>query len=183
MGFYDLKVTARDGSEVSMKDYENKVVLVVNTATGCGFTPHYKPLEEMYEKYHDRGFEIIDVPCNQFAGQTPGTDDEIHEFCTLKYNTQFPQMKKSDVNGENAIELFKYLKSQKTFEGFGKGPAALAMSAMLKKIDKDYKNNSEIKWNFTKFIVNRKGEVVARFEPTADMKDVDKFVENLINEG
>lgn len=183
MGFYDLKVTARDGSEVSMKDYENKVVLVVNTATGCGFTPHYKPLEEMYEKYHDRGFEIIDVPCNQFAGQTPGTDDEIHEFCTLKYNTQFPQMKKSDVNGENAIELFKFLKSQKTFEGFGKGPAALAMSAMLKKIDKDYKNNSEIKWNFTKFIVNRKGEVVARFEPTADMKDVDKFVENLINEG
>ncbi len=182
MGFYDLKVTARDGSEVSMKDYENKVVLVVNTATGCGFTPHYKPLEEMYEKYHDRGFEIIDVPCNQFAGQTPGTDDEIHEFCTLKYNTQFPQMKKSDVNGENAIELFKYLKSQKTFEGFGKGPKAVAMSAMLKKIDKDYKNNSEIKWNFTKFIVNRKGEVVARFEPTADMKDVAKFVDNLMQE-
>ena len=183
MNFYDLKVTARDGSEVSMKDYENKVVLVVNTATGCGFTPHYKPLEEMYEKYHDRGFEIIDVPSNQFAGQTPGTDDEIHEFCTLKYNTQFPQMKKSDVNGENAIELFKYLKSQKTFEGFGKGPKAVAMSAMLKKIDKDYKNNSEIKWNFTKFIVNRKGEVVARFEPTADMKAVDKFVEDLLNEG
>ena len=182
MGFYDLKVTARDGSEVSMKDYENKVVLVVNTATGCGFTPHYKPLEEMYEKYHDRGFEIIDVPCNQVAGQTPGTDDEIHEFCTLKYNTQFPQMKKSDVNGENAIELFKYLKSQKTFEGFGKGPKAVAMSAMLKKIDKDYKNNSEIKWNFTKFIVNRKGEVVARFEPTADMKDVAKFVDNLMQE-
>lgn len=182
MGFYDLKVTARDGSEVSMKDYENKVVLVVNTATGCGFTPHYKPLEEMYEKYHDRGFEIIDVPCNQFAGQTPGTDEEIHEFCTLKYNTQFPQMKKSDVNGENAIELFKYLKSQKTFEGFGKGPKAVAMSAMLKKIDKDYKNNSEIKWNFTKFIVNRKGEVVARFEPTADMKDVAKFVDNLMQE-
>ena len=182
MGFYDLKVTARDGSEVSMKDYENKVVLVVNTATGCGFTPHYKPLEEMYEKYRDKGFEIIDVPCNQFAGQTPGTDDEIHEFCTLKYNTQFPQMKKSDVNGENAIELFKYLKSQKTFEGFGKGPKAMAMAAMLKGIDKDYKNNSEIKWNFTKFIINRKGEVVARFEPTADMKAVDKFVENLLNE-
>jgi glutathione peroxidase len=183
MNFYDLKVTARDGSEVPMKDYENKVILVVNTATGCGFTPHYKPLEEMYEKYRDKGFEIIDVPCNQFAGQTPGTDEEIHEFCTLKYNTQFPQMKKSDVNGENAIELFKYLKSQKTFEGFGKGPKAVAMSAMLKKIDKDYKNNSEIKWNFTKFIVNRKGEVVARFEPTADMKAVDKFVEDLINEG
>lgn len=182
MGFYDLTVTARDGSEVSMKDFENKVVLVVNTATGCGFTPHYKPLEEMYEKYHDRGFEIVDVPCNQFAGQTPGTDDEIHEFCTRKYNTQFPQMKKADVNGENAIELFKYLKSQKTFEGFGKGPKAVAMSAMLKGIDKDYKNNSEIKWNFTKFIVNRKGEVVARFEPTTDMKDVEKFVADLMAE-
>ena len=182
MGFYDLKVTARDGSEASMRDFENKVVLVVNTATGCGFTPHYKPLEEMYEKYHDKGFEIIDVPCNQFAGQTPGTDEEIHEFCTLKYNTQFPQMKKSDVNGENAIELFKYLKSQKTFEGFGKGPKAIAMSAMLKGIDKDYKNNSEIKWNFTKFIVNRKGEVVARFEPTIEMKEVAKFVDNLMQE-
>ena len=134
----------------------------------------------MYEKYHDQGFEIVDVPCNQFAGQTPGTDEEIHEFCQLKYNTQFPQMKKSDVNGGNAIELFKYLKSQKTFEGFGKGPKALAMSTMLKKIDKDYKNNSEIKWNFTKFVVNRQGEVVARFEPTADMKEVARFVESLM---
>ena len=180
MGFYDLSVTAADGSEVSMKDYENKVVLVVNTATGCGFTPHYKPLEEMYEKYHDQGFEIVDVPCNQFAGQTPGTDEEIHEFCQLKYNTQFPQMKKSDVNGENAIELFKYLKSQKGFEGFGKGPKALAMSTMLKGIDKDYKNNPDIKWNFTKFIVNRQGEVVARFEPTADMKEVAACVASLM---
>ena len=183
MGFYDLSVTASDGSEVSMKNFENKVVLVVNTATGCGFTPHYKPLEEMYEKYRDKGFEIIDVPCNQFAGQTPGTDEEIHEFCTLKYNTQFPQMKKADVNGENAIELFKYLKSQKTFEGFGKGPKALAMSTMLKGIDKDYKNNSEIKWNFTKFLINRKGEVVARFEPTIDMKEVEKCVFTLVEEG
>ena len=141
MGFYDLSVTAPDGSQVAMADFKGKVVLVVNTATGCGFTPHYAPLEAMYEKYHDQGFEIVDVPCNQFKGQTPGTDEEIHQFCTLKYNTQFPQMKKSDVNGENAIELFKYLKSQKGFEGFGKGPAALAMSALLKTIDKDYKNN------------------------------------------
>ena len=100
MGFYDYSVLTPKGEEVSMKDFEGKVVLVVNTATGCGFTPHYKDLEEIYEKCHDKGFEIVDVPCNQFAGQTPGTDDEIHEFCTLKYNTQFPQMKKSDVNGE-----------------------------------------------------------------------------------
>ncbi len=180
MGFYELSVTPVKGEDISMKDYEGKVVLVVNTATGCGFTPHYKDLEEMYEKYHERGFEIIDVPCNQFAGQTPGTDEEIHEFCQLKYNTQFPQMKKADVNGETAIPLFKYLKEQKGFEGFGKGPKAFAMGAMLSKIDKDYKNNPEIKWNFTKFVVDRSGNVVARFEPTEDMKKVDKCVESLL---
>ena len=180
MSFYDLSVTAANGTEVSMKDYAGKVVLVVNTATGCGFTPHYKDIEAMYEKFHDRGFEVIDVPCNQFAGQTPGTDDEIHEFCTLKYHTQFPQMKKSDVNGETAIPLFKYLKSQKGFEGFGKGPKALAMSALLSKMDKDYKNNSEIKWNFTKFVIDREGNVLARFEPTAKMDKVAEFVESLL---
>ena len=180
MNFYDISVTRPDGSQLSMADFKGKVVLVVNTATGCGFTPHYEPLEKMYEKYHDQGLEIVDVPCKQFKGQTPGTDEEIHQFCTLKYNTQFPQMKKSDVNGENAIELFKYLKSQKGFEGFGHGPAALAMGALLKTIDRDYKNNPEIKWNFTKFVVNREGEVVARFEPTADMKKVEECVASLI---
>ncbi|SCY50190.1 glutathione peroxidase [Lachnospiraceae bacterium XBB2008] len=178
--FYDQSVVAANGDVISMKDYEGKVVLVVNTATGCGFTPHYKDIEDMYEKYHDQGFEVIDVPCNQFAGQTPGTDDEIHEFCTLKYKTQFPQMKKADINGENAIPLFTYLKSQKGFEGFGKGPKALAMSTMLKKIDKDYKNNPDIKWNFTKFVIDREGNVVARFEPTAKMEDVAECVASLI---
>ena len=180
MSFYDYSVTTPRGEEISMKDYAGKVVMVVNTATGCGFTPHYKDIEEMYEKYHDQGFEVIDVPCNQFKGQAPGTDEEIHEFCQLHYNTKFPQMKKSDVNGENAIPLFKYLKSQKGFEGFGKNPAGLLMSGLLKTIDKDYKNNSEIKWNFTKFIVDREGNVVARFEPTTDMKKVDEFVASLI---
>lgn len=180
MSIYDISVKNNKGEDVSMADYKGKVIIVVNTATGCGFTPQYKPLEEMYEKYHDKGLEIVDVPCNQFAGQTPGTDEEIHEFCTLKYNTQFPQMKKSDVNGENAIELFKYLKSQKGFEGFGKGPKAVAMSAMCKARDKDYKNNPDIKWNFTKFVVDREGNVVARFEPTKDMKALEKLVAELI---
>lgn len=180
MGFYDLKVEAADGSMVSMEDFRGKVVLVVNTATGCGFTPHYEPIEKMYEKYHEQGFEVIDVPCNQFAGQAPESDEEIHQFCQLKYNTRFPQMKKSDVNGENAIELFRYLKEQKGFEGFGKGPKALAMGAMLKKLDKDYKNNPDIKWNFTKFVVDREGKVVARFEPTADMKKVEECVAALM---
>ena len=180
MSIYDYKLPVPDGTEVSLEQYKGKVLLIVNTATGCGFTPHYKDIEDMYEKYHDQGLEVIDVPCNQFAGQTPGTDDEIHEFCTLKYNTQFPQMKKSDVNGENALPLYTYLKSQKGFEGFGKGPTALAMGTMLKKIDKDYKNNPDIKWNFTKFVVDREGNVVARFEPTAKMEKVAECVAALI---
>ena len=180
MSVYEYSVPTVMGEEKSLKEYEGKVLIIVNTATGCGFTPQYKELESMYEKYHDKGFDIIDVPCNQFAGQTPGTDDEIHEFCTLKYNTQFPQMKKSDVNGENELPLFTYLKSRRGFEGFGKGPKALAMGVLLKKIDKDYKNNPAIKWNFTKFVIDREGNVVARFEPTASMDELDKCVASLL---
>jgi glutathione peroxidase len=180
MSIYDYSVTDRDGNEVSLEKFRGKVLLVVNTATGCGFTPQYKPLEEMFEKYNAQGFEILDIPCNQFAGQTPGTDEEVHEFCTLKYDTKFDQMHKSDVNGENELPLYTYLKSQKDFEGFGKGPKALAMAAMLKTVDKDYKNNPNIKWNFTKFLIDRAGNVVARFEPTHDMKDVEKQVEALL---
>ena len=119
MSIYDYKLIAGDGSEVSMEQYRGKVLLIVNTATGCGFTPHYKPIEEMYEAFHDEGFEVIDVPCNQFAGQTPGTNEEIHAFCTLKYNTRFPQMKKSNVNGPDALPLFTYLKEQKGTIGRG----------------------------------------------------------------
>ncbi len=178
--FYDYSVETAKGESLSMKEFEGKVVLVVNTATGCGFTPQYKDLESMHEKYHAQGLEILDIPCNQFAGQTPGTDEEIHEFCTLHYNTQFPQMKKSDVNGENALPLYKYLKDQQGFQGFGKGIKALAMATMLKKIDKNYKENPDIKWNFTKFLVDREGNVVARFEPTADMKEVEKAVAALL---
>lgn len=180
MGIYDISVKNANGEDVSLSDYKGNVIIVVNTATGCGFTPQYKPLEEMYEKYHDKGLEIIDVPCNQFAGQAPGSDEEIHEFCTLKYNTKFPQMKKSDVNGDNAIELFTFLKSQKGFEGFGKGPKALAMAAMCKAANKDYKSSPDIKWNFTKFVIDRNGEVVDRFEPTHSMKELEELVEKLI---
>lgn len=180
MNIYDLSVPTPQGQEISLSEYSGKVMLIVNTATGCGFTPHYKPLEAMYEKYHDQGFEIIDIPCNQFAGQAPESDEEIHEFCTLKYNTQFPQMKKSDVNGEHELPLYTFLKSQKGFEGFGKGVKAIAMSAMMKKIDKDYKNNPDIKWNFTKFVVDQNGSVVARFEPTEDMKKVEACVASLM---
>ena len=180
MTIYDLTVPKTDGTELALSDFKGKVMLIVNTATGCGFTPHYAPIEEMYEQFHDKGFEVIDVPCNQFAGQTPGTDEEIHEFCTLKYNTQFPQMKKSDVNGENELPLYKYLKSQKGFETFGKGAKAIAMAAMSKARDKNYKDNPDIKWNFTIFLVDREGNVTSRFEPTIDMKKVKEAVEGLI---
>lgn len=180
MNIYDYYVTAPDGTQVSLSDFKGKVMLIVNTATGCGFTPHYKSLEKMYEQHHDNGFEIIDIPCNQFKGQAPGTDEEIHQFCTLKYNTRFPQMKKSDVNGPNALPLYGYLKSQQGFEGFGSGVKAMAMKAMLKTIDKDYNNNPEIKWNFTKFVVDRQGNVVKRFEPTVSMDKVEEYIAGIM---
>ncbi len=180
MHIYDYTVTDGSGREVSLADFKGKVMLIVNTATGCGFTPHYEPIEKMYADFHEKGFEVIDVPCNQFKEQAPGTDEEIRQFCQLHYATEFPQMKKSDVNGPDALPLFTYLKSQKGFEGFGKGVKAVAMNALLKSIDKDYKNNPDIKWNFTKFVVDRDGNVVRRFEPTADMDDVRKFVEGLL---
>lgn len=134
----------------------------------------------MYKKYHDKGLEIIDVPCNQFGGQAPGTDDEIHQFCTLHYNTTFPQMKKSEVNGENELPLYTYLKQQKGFEGLPEGKYSDLLIKMFKEKDPDYDKKSDIKWNFTKFVVNRSGEVVARFEPTADMAELEKFIQSLL---
>ncbi len=177
---YDFTLKNGLGEDVALADFKGKVLLIVNTATGCGFTPQYEEIEQMYEKYHDKGLEIIDIPCNQFKDQAPGSDEEIASFCRLRYNTQFPQMKKSDVNGPNELPLYTFLKSQQGFEGFGKGPKALAMNTLLKTQDKDYKKNPDIKWNFTKFAVDRDGNVVARFEPTASMEDVDKFVASLL---
>jgi glutathione peroxidase len=176
MTVYDYAVSAASGEMIPLEQFRGKVLMIVNTATGCGFTPQYKDLEAMYERYHAQGFEIIDIPSNQFAGQTPGTDEEIHEFCTLKYHTQFAQMKKSDVNGKDALPLYAFLKKEQGFSGFGKGPKAMLMDAMLKKSDPDYKESSDIKWNFTKFVIARSGTVIARFEPTASMKDVDTCI-------
>jgi glutathione peroxidase len=134
----------------------------------------------MYEDLHERGLEIVDIPCNQFDDSAPGSDDQIHEFCSLKYHTRFEQMKKAEVNGENQLPLYAYLKEQKGFTGFGKGPMAFMMKIMMKRTDRNYKKNSDIKWNFTKFIIDRDGSVVARFEPTEDMDKVRMFVEGLI---
>jgi len=182
MNFYDFTVKDRKGGDVSLKDYEGKVVLVVNTATGCGFTPQYEGIEKMYEQYHERGFEVLDIPCNQFGGQAPGTDDEIHEFCTAKYKTRFPQMHKSDVNGADELPLYTWLKSEKGFEGLTGGELVPVefMEQHLARLDPDYRNNPSIKWNFTKFIIDRSGSVVKRFEPTANMADVEACVAALI---
>ena len=157
MNIYDYYVKTRDDKDIKMEEYKGKVLLIVNTATGCGFTPQYEGLENLYKKYHDKGFEILDFPCNQFANQAPGTDDEIHEFCTLKYNTTFDQFKKIDVNGKNESPLYTYLKSKK--------------KSLLGK---------NIKWNFTKFLVDREGNVVGRYEPTTTPEKLDSIIEGLL---
>lgn len=181
MNLYDYKVKAHNGSEVALSDYRGKVLLIVNTAIACGFTPQYRELQELYEKYQTNGLEILDFPCNQFGEQAPGADDEIHSFCTGRFGITFPQFSKIDVNGDNAIPLFKWLTENTTFDGFDKlHPIGLVLSQMLKKQDPEYKSTSSIKWNFTKFLIDRNGEIVARFEPTASMKKLTEKVANLL---
>ena len=176
---YDFELPQRKGDPVPMKNYEGKVLIIVNTATGCGFTPHYKDLESMYEKYHDQGLEIIDIPCNQFKNQAPGSDDEIHTFCQAKYKTQFEQFKKSDVNGPNQLPLFKFLKEKAPFKGFS-GVKGFFFSGVMGIFGNKRDDENDVRWNFTKFIVNKNGEVVQRFEPTTSMTEVEEFVKTLL---
>ena len=180
MSIYDYIIKNAKGENISMSNYKGKVLLIVNTATKCGFTPQYKDLVNLYNKYNDRGFEIIDIPCNQFAAQTPENDEEINKFCSLNYGTKFEQMQKSDVNGENELALYTFLKSQKGFEGLGKGAKAIALSTFLKIQFKDFKTSNDIKWNFTKFLIDRNGNVISRFEPTINMKLIEDAILNLL---
>ena len=177
---YDYTVEAQDGTPVSLSDYKGKVLLVVNTATGCGFTPQYEDLEAIYKEYRDQGFEILDFPCNQFAGQAPESDEEIHTFCTMKFGTEFPQFKKIEVNGENASPVFAELAGQKPFTGFGSGLKAKALNKFAAANNKKYGEYTYIGWNFTKFLIDREGNLVERFEPTVDMADVKKAVAALL---
>ena len=179
MSIYDFTVKAQDGKESSLSDYKGKVLLIVNTATGCGFTPQYDELQELYDAYRESGLEILDFPRNQFGEQATGSDEEIHSFCTGRYGITFPQFAKIDVNGEKAIPLFKWLTENTKFEGFGMSPMGVMLSGVVKKVDKDYKNNGNVKWNFTKFLINRNGEIVARFEPT-DMKKLKAKIEECL---
>ena len=180
MSIYDFMVKTQDGSEVSLSEYKGKVLLIVNTATGCGFTPQYDELQNIYDEFREKGFEILDFPCNQFGEQASGSDEEIHSFCTGRYGITFPQFSKIDVNGENAIPLYRWLTENTKFEGFGKNPMSLILAGAVKKMDKDYKNNGNIKWNFTKFLIDRNGNIVSRFEPT-DMKNLKEKIRRCIN--
>lgn len=178
---YDIEVENRDGKRVTLSEFKGKVLLVVNTATGCGFTPQYEGLENLYEKYHDKGFEILDFPCDQFGHQAPGSDDEIHEFCVAKYSTTFDQMKKIDVNGDNEHPLYTYLKSKHITEIISSTKNKLSMKAITK-ISKTYKNEDDIKWNFTKFLINKNGEVVLRYAPTELPEAMESEIIRLLEE-
>lgn len=177
---YNYQLEDNTGKAVRMSEFKNKVIIIVNTATRCGFTPQYKDLEAMYEKYKDKGLEVIDIPCNQFLNQAPGGDAEIQQFCSLNYNTTFKRMKKADVNGEDELPLYTYLKSQQGFNGLDSSLKSMGMRLFMRLRDWNYKKNADIKWNFTKFVVDRNGNVVARFEPTDSMETLEKKVVELL---
>lgn len=179
MSIYDYSIVDRNGKKISLKEYKGKVLIIVNTATGCGFTPQYEGLEKLYKEYHEKGLEIIDIPCNQFGNQAPGTDDEIHEFCSLKYNTSFDQFTKADVNGENELSLYTYLKGQIKEDKIEGIKNKMAMKA-IEKISKTTKKDGDIKWNFTKFLVNKEGNVIERYSPTFNPKDMENDIKKLI---
>ena len=181
MSIYDYEVKKRDGSSIKLNEYKGKVLLIINTATGCGFTPQYEGLEVLYEKYHDKGLEILDFPCDQFGHQAPGTDDEIHEFCTMKYDTEFDQMSKIEVNGDNELPLYTYLKKEMPNEEIHGLKNKAAIKA-IRKISNTCKKEGDIVWNFTKFLVDRKGSIIKRFDPTFNPKDMEEEILRLLEE-
>ena len=176
---YDFKAQTSKGKEIDFKDFEGKVLLVVNTASKCGFTPQFAGLEELNQKYKDKGLVIIGFPCNQFKEQDSGTDGQIEEFCQLNYGVTFQIMKKTDVNGPDAEPIFEYLKAQAPTEEY-KGLKAKATKALLKTLSKSVEKESDILWNFTKFLISKDGETVKRYAPTTDPKDFEKDVEAML---
>ena len=179
MSIYEYKVKKRNDEELNLKDLKGKVILIVNTATGCGFTPQYEGLEKLYKKYHNKGLEILDFPCNQFGHQAPGTDTEIHEFCTSKYKTTFDQLKKVEVNGENEEPIYKFLKKEQPKEEVIGIKNKMSMKA-IKKISVTATKEGDILWNFTKFLVDKKGNVIKRYDPTFDPKNIEEDIIKII---
>lgn len=181
MNIYDFKAVDRYGNEVDFKEFEGKVMLILNSATKCGFTPQYDSLQDLFERYANEGFVILDFPCNQFGEQAPGTIEEIVTFCDSNFGVTFPIFSKIEVNGENAHPLYNYLVSQKGFAGFDpEHELTSILDKMLSEADPDYKNKPSIKWNFTKFLVDRNGNVVERFEPTEDLYVVETKIKELL---
>ncbi len=184
MNIYDFTVEDAYGEEKSLSEYAGKVILVLNSATECGFTPQYDALQDLYEKYADKGFVILDFPCNQFGSQAPGTNEEIVSFCDSRYGITFPIFSKLEVNGENESPLYTYLKSQKGFAGFDPDhPLTPMVESILERTAPDYESTSDIKWNFTKFLVDKWGNVVERYEPTTDIEVIEERVKELLNGG
>lgn len=179
MSIYDLKAEKRNGEILYFSSLKGKVLLIVNTATGCGFTPQYEALEKLYEKYHEQGLEILDFPCNQFGHQAPGSDNEIHDFCTVNYQTTFDQLKKIDVNGENASEVFNYLRDNSPKE-YIKGLAHKTSMKAIEKISKTYQKDGDIKWNFTKFLIDKNGNVAFRYSPIENPVVMEKDIVELL---
>ena len=177
---YQFSAESNSGDTVNFSDYKGKVLLIVNTASKCGFTPQYEGLEALYRKYKLGGLVVIGFPCDQFGHQEPGSDEEIGEFCSLNYGVTFPLMAKSDVNGENANEIFKWLYAEKPFAGWGESETGKFMDQMLSRNDPDYASNPDIKWNFTKFLIDRNGKVVARFEPVVTPEEIDSAIQALL---
>ena len=178
---YDFEVMAQGNKPVKLDEYKCKVLLVVNTASKCGFTPQYADLEAINKRFADRDFAILDFPCNQFGNQSPESDAETTQFCQLNYGTTFPQFKKIEVNGESEAPLYTWLKAQKGFAGFDKDHKLTPiLDKLLGEADPDYASKADIKWNFTKFLIDRNGNVVARFEPTTDMAVVANAIEALL---
>ena len=179
---YDFTVKNDAGEEVALGQYRDKVLLIVNTATRCGFTPQYEELEALYGRYHDQGLEILDFPCNQFGEQAPGSIEEIHQFCTSKFDIHFPQFDKIEVNGPGEHPLFAYLKQQKGFEGFDTADRmGKLLDEMLRKQDPEYDKKPDIKWNFTKFLVSRDGRVLKRYEPTVPVSTIEADIQAELN--
>ncbi|HWS41562.1 MAG TPA: glutathione peroxidase [Pseudoflavonifractor sp.] len=180
MSIYEFEYTSIEGRPVPMSEYRGKPVLIVNTASKCGFTPQYEGLEALYRKYKDQGLVVVGFPCNQFMEQEPGTEEEIAEFCSVRYGVTFPLSQKVDVRDESAIPLYRYLTAQKGFQGLGKGLKAHGLEIMLKARYKEGYSDEQIKWNFTKFLIDRDGAVVARYEPTVEPKDLADDIEKLL---
>lgn len=181
MTIYDFKVNDIKENEVSLEKYKGKVVLIINSATKCGFTPQYDELQDLYEKYKDNNFIILDFPCNQFGAQAPGTNEEILSFCDAKFGITFPMFSKIEVNGENAHPLYKFLKGRKGFAGFDEGHELTpVLKKMLSEADPDYESDPSIKWNFTKFLIDREGNVTERFEPTEPIFVIEDKIKELI---